>query len=133
LIILLIGLVRASLFYSDNTDRAILSGVFTIIISFGVIGAYFFLQKKYLLIELDNDTQIFILKDNPNKKEFDKFIENLYLKRAKYYKKNYFFIDYDGEKKKQVSKMEWLKKEKIISKIEYDFMIEEINLNFKNN
>jgi len=26
-----------------------------------------------------------------------------------------------------------LKKEKIISKIEYDFMIEEINLNFKNN
>ncbi len=127
LIIMVIGLVRTCFFFGDDLTRSLISGISTFIIGTGVLGFYFLNQKKYFLIELDNEKQIFVLAQKPNETEFNAFIETLYQKRAEYYKKNYFFIDYTGEKEKQLSKMKWLKKENIISDKEYEFVIEEIN------
>jgi hypothetical protein len=126
LLTVLVGLVRAALFSGTNRDMAIISGIAIAILGGIVIVVYIFFQKKYFLLRLDNDQELFILYNNPNKQDFDKFIEEFYKARKANYRKKYFVLDFDWEKSKLIERMQWLRKEDIISESEFEFAMEEI-------
>lgn len=125
---ILFGIIRGLIFISSDFIHSLISGGAITFIGMCITAYYFFSQRKYFLIQMDDDKSIFILYNNPSKKEFDEFIETLYKKRAKYYRDSYFFIDYDDSKEKQLNKMNWLKKEEIISQSEYEVSTEEIRI-----
>lgn len=128
LITVLVGVVRGLLFLNDDLTRSLVSGILIIMIGLILITYYFISQKKYLLLHMDNDQQLFVMYNKPNKKEFDEFIHTFYKRRADYFRENYFYIDLEGEKEKQIQRLKWLRGENIISENEYEEAVEEVKI-----
>ena len=120
--IITLGIIifKCSKFFENIENVLMLSGLISAIVGLCLV-AYFFLNRKQnILLEMDNDEQVFILMDKPNKVEVEEFIETFYKKRKEYYRERYFYIDFKGKREQEISRIKWLKDEDIISKIEYD-------------
>lgn len=120
--IITLGIIifKCSKFFENIENVLMLSGLISAIVGLCLV-AYFFLNRKQnFLLEMDNDEQVFILMDKPNKVEVEEFIETFYKKRKEYYRERYFYIDFKGKREQEISRIKWLKDEDIISKIEYD-------------
>ncbi len=127
LVIATIGLLRSLMNVNDDLQKTLI--IFSIAIIFGLLTvlAYFIIQIKYFLIELEGDTQLFFILDNPTKEEMQQFIDLIYDKRKENYREQYFYINYNNTKDEETGKMNWLKSEEIISTNEYNVVIDEIN------
>ena len=103
----------------------------TILLTCGIllVLAYFLIQITYYLIELEDETQLFVIFNRPSEKKMDDFIDEVFLRRKKYYREQYFYINYEGTKEKELGRMSWLKDENIISHNEYNVVVDEINDN----
>jgi hypothetical protein len=69
------------------------------------------------------------LQRDPSIKEVASFTDAIYDQRKVFFRKQYFFIDYDGERKQELGRMKWLFSESIISENEYLVVVDEINEN----
>lgn len=128
--LLLLGLVRISLLLDENFLKSILAGGLTMLLGLIVIAIYRFVQIKYLLIQLEDDKQLYMLLNNPNPEAFEYFIESMYEARKRNYRETYFYINEENDKRTELSRMKWLLNENIITEEEYEVIIDEINLRF---
>jgi hypothetical protein len=126
LVITAIGLIRA-LTVTEDVWRMILALTISAIIGLIVVGLYYTIHINYYLIELEDDTQMFIIRDKPNQKAAEEFIDLVFEKRKAFYRDKYFYINYEGDKEKELNRMFWLKSEKLISNNEYNVVIDEIH------
>ena len=128
LIITAIALLRGLMSANVDLQKALV--VSSVVMSFGLLTvlAYYIVRIRYYLIELEDETQLFLLYNKPNEQEFNQFIDLMYEYRKQNYRKNYFFINIEKTKDSELAKMEWLLDEKIISDSEYRSAVSEINL-----
>lgn len=92
-----------------------------------VIGLFYQITKKqYKLINLNNDKALFIIKNKPSKSMMNHFIDELFAKRKAYLRENYYYIDGDNSREKELSRLNWLLKEKVITNDEYQFAKDEL-------
>jgi purine-cytosine permease-like protein len=89
--------------------------------------AYFIFRIKYYLVELEDNTQMFIILNQPSEEKMQAFVDELYSRRRNFYRENYFYINYKKSREDQINKMDWLKSENIITDNEYNVVIDEIN------
>ncbi len=110
----------------DLKKSLIITGI---VAFFGLVTilAYFIFRIKYFLIELEDETQIFVLLDSPSKQKMEEFIDELFKRRRTYYREQYFYINYESERQKELDKMKWLRNEDIISENEFLVVVDEIN------
>ena len=120
LLTILVGLIRGGLIVGEDPVAALISGIAVSIIGTIVILIYVFYQKKYTLLCLDSEMEVFVLHEKPNKKEFDEFIRSFYEARKNNYREKYFKIDFDLDKDKQIDRMKWLRRENIITESELE-------------
>ena len=122
-------LVKAILLFENdnNTTIALLTGSIIAVLGLFFIAYFFLSQKQNLLLDLDNEEQVFIVVNKPNRKEVEEFIDTFYKKRKEYYREKYFYIDFKGKREEEIGKVKWLKDEDIISKSEYDEAVSKIN------
>ncbi|WNM18972.1 hypothetical protein [Flavobacterium capsici] len=121
--------IRVALLFDSLNDSSA-SATLLILLGSALTAFYYIYQKKYKLLCLDNDQQVFIFSDSPNEKKVDEFIKTFYEMRKADYRKRYFKINFENDPKKEIERMNWLLKEEIITQSEYDFMIEEIQIKF---
>lgn len=105
----------------------------SLVISFSIIFlsaltfyAYFATKTRYYLIELEDDTQLFVLYNSPSVEEMNRIIDTIYAARKNNYRANYFYINYKNSKSDELNKMEWLRSEDLITPSEYEVVVEEI-------
>jgi len=96
------------------------------VIAIVLVVLYWLTIRNYLIIDLDDGKFINFLKDNPNKIEFDEFIEVLYNTRNKMLYDRYCHIDMNNDKQMEITKFSWLLREKVITKETYDLILEEL-------
>jgi hypothetical protein len=123
-----IGILRSAVMYPSNAE--FLTGV-GISLALGLVGVliYRLVKTDYFCILLDDNTALFLLRRNPSAKEVANFTDALFTARKAHYRKEYFFIDYEGERKQELERMKWLFSEKIITENEYLVVVDEINEN----
>lgn len=129
-ILLVISLVNGLLSSGANVQRVAIISSLSAVFGILTVLAYYVLKVKYLLVELENETQMFIILNKPSKAKMNEFVDELYERRKNNYRENYFYINYDNEKEKELGKMNWLLGEGIISQGEYDVVVDEINEKF---
>ncbi len=134
--VLQIGLLFAGLTFlrgitAINSDiNAMFAAIATSLIIAGIVYLYYYLTTvKYYSIPLEDNKVFQVFFNKPSKEEASAFIDEIYERRKTYYRDNYFFIDYENEKKKELSRMNWLLSENIISENEYNVVVDEINEN----
>ncbi len=128
--IVLLGLVRTSLFLDDTWVKALTGGGLTVLLGCVIMLIYRFLQIKYFIIQLEDDKHFFLIHNSPNQEVFEQFVDAIFEARKRNYREHYFFINEENDKKTELSRMKWLLKEHIITDEEYEDIIDEINLRF---
>lgn len=108
-----------------------------------VFGLFFLLSIPIYIYTVENlwrirvgfNINILAFKKNPNINEVDDFFELLFTKRNNYLRETYFLpitknLTYESQK----NNLQWLKKNEVISNIEFEKSIEELNnlFNFEN-
>ncbi len=128
-----IGLVICAIFLASVVMPApyslatkILIAVTGIMFGIATIISFYFIQIKYYLIELEDETQMWVIINAPNKDEVQQFVDVLFENRKQNYRKNYFKINYDNLKEKELDRMKWLRSENIITEAEYQVVAEEV-------
>jgi hypothetical protein len=104
-----------------------LVGIATFI--FALLSNWIFMVKNVCVpIEQGGSISYMYFFDNiPFKSSGDEIVEKIYKARAINYKDRYFRIYESNDKDTELGRMEWLFREKIISKAEYEMMVELIN------
>jgi len=126
-----VGILRSAVLYPSNFDFFI--GVL-VSLGLGILGFLLYRQVKtqYFCILLTDNSAMFLLQRDPSVKEVASFTDGLYEQRKAFFRKIYFFIDYDGERKQELGRMKWLFEENIITENEYLVVVDEINENLSN-
>lgn len=124
--------ITALKYLFSNKESGVL--IIATTIGFGIgllcLASYFIIKIKYLVIELEDETQLLIIDNKPNKEEAKNFLNAVFEHRKENYRKNYFYINYDNDKEDEIGKMNWLKSEEIITNNEYQVVLEEIEDKF---
>ncbi len=135
--ILRIGLILAGVTFlrgiiAINTD---LKMTFAVIATALVIAAitycyYYFTGIKYYAVALEDNKRFQILYDTPSQQAVLNFIDELFERRRIFYRNEYFIIDYENDKKKEIDKMKWLLSEQVITENEFNVVVDEINKHY---
>lgn len=128
--IMLVGLLRASLLLDEDISRSLIGGGLTVALGIIILFIYRLLQLRYFLLPLEEDKHLYMIHNAPNPTAFEAFVDAIYEARKLNYRKNYFYINEESDKKTEVSRMKWLLKENIITDEEYEDIVDEINLRF---
>lgn|GEM_PF-6105093 len=128
--IILIGLLRASLLLDAHYSKSLLAGGLTISLGLFILLLYRLVQTNCFLIALEDDKRMFMLLNKPNQEDFENFLEAMYEARRRNYRENYFYVNEENDKRTELSRMKWLLNEDIITKEEYEDIVDEINLKF---
>lgn len=126
--LLIVWIVTISLMIA-NRGNLITTIIGILSIGFGVAGFWIY-RVKEIGIPITNElsTEYINFFENKPKKEYGmEIINSIYKARAKYLKDHFFKIIDENSKEFEVGRMEWLFKEDVITKSEYEFMIELIN------
>lgn len=115
---------------NGGTILSNLLGISTFI--FALLSNWIFRVKNVCVpIEQGGSISYMYFFDNiPNKTSGDEIVEKIYKARAINYKDRYFRIYESNDKDTELGRMEWLFREKVISKPEYEMMVELINDTF---
>lgn len=125
-----VGVLRSAIIYPSNLDFALGTGT---ILLLGLLGFLVFrlVKTEYIGLPLDEEEAIFFLKNHPSDVEVEQFFDAIYQARKNFIRKEFFFIDYEGERRTELSRMKWLRTENIISENEYLVVVDEINENLR--
>lgn len=132
--VLRIGLLLAGLTFlrgiiavniDKNTPFAMVATA--LVIAAVTYGYYRLTRVKYYAIALEENKRFQVLYETPSHEAVLNFIDELFRRRKEYYKNQYFFIDYENERKKEIEKMKWLRSENIITENEFNVVVDEIN------
>lgn len=125
-----VGVLRSALIYPSNFD--FLLGVCASLL-LGLVGFLVFrlVKTEYIGLPLDDEEAIFFLRNHPSEMEVQQFFDAIYQARREFIRKEFFFIDYEGERRSELSRMKWLRTENIISENEYLVVVDEINENLR--
>ncbi|MCX7852287.1 MAG: hypothetical protein N2383_05840 [Caldilineales bacterium] len=85
-------------------------------------GFHFYKRRKYLLLDLTDNTSIFFLANNPSKESLQDFISSLYAMRKKYIREKYFVFNPANDPDKEIARFRFLLEQEIISESEFEEM-----------
>ncbi len=94
------------------------------------IAGYFILSENLWKIKVQNNTYLFIYKKNPEKKEVNEFIKNLFEARDKYLVETYSELNKNVSYEAQLNNLQWLKKVDAINKATLEKKCGELNAMF---
>ena len=133
-IVLRVGLLLALLTFSRGllTSKADTTSTLAVVLAAAIVAGstlgYFFVTRvKYYLIDLEDNKCFFVLVNKPNSITVNNFIDEIFERRRKYFRVNFFQIDFDNTRTSEIEKMKWLKSEEIITQSEFEVVVEEIN------
>lgn len=136
-LVLRFGLLAAFLtlargFLTAKTDiKTTIAIVFVSLFIAGATYTYYYLtQLKYFAVGLEDNKSFMVIYGKPSVEKAEEFIDEIFERRKEYYRNQYFYIDYENEKKSEIEKMKWLRSEDIISENEFNVVLDEINENF---
>jgi len=134
--ILQIGLLLAGLTFlrgiiSVNSDKHMtFAPIATSLIVAAIFYGYYYLTKvKYYAIGLEDNKRFQVIYNKPSHQAVLDFLDDLFERRKIYYRNEYFIINYENERKKEIDKMKWLLSEKVITENEFNVVLDEINEN----
>ncbi len=85
---------------------------------------------KYLAFEsYDGESLLFL--ENKDKKEREAFLNKLWARRDVYLRKNYFKVNRENSVDSEKQRLEWLKVEKVITPVEFEDALFELEFGFK--
>ena len=129
-----VGLLLALLTFSRGllTSKADTTSTLAVVLAAAIVAGstlgYFFVTRvKYYLIDLEDNKCFFVLVNKPNSITVNNFIDEIFERRRKYFRVNFFQIDFDNTRTSEIEKMKWLKSEEIITQSEFEVVVEEIN------
>jgi hypothetical protein len=105
-------------------------GVLTFLFS---IASYWLFKVKNVCIPIEQGaalSYLFFFENLPSKNAGDEIVETIYKARAINYRDRYFRIYESNDKDTEIGRMEWLFREQIISKAEYNMMVDLIKETF---
>ena len=105
-------------------------GVLTFMFS---IASYWLFKVKNVCIPIEQGaalSYLFFFENLPSKNAGDEIVETIYKARAINYRDRYFRIYESNDKDTEIGRMEWLFREQIISKAEYNMMVDLIKETF---
>ncbi|MTK53061.1 hypothetical protein [Paludibacter sp.] len=120
-------LLKAIIGYNSDPKSALAAIGTSFIIAMLAYVYYQLTLIKYYSVSLDNDTVFLVFFNKPSKTQALHFVDEVFERRRSYLRENYFYIDYENQRKKELNKMEWLYSENIITQNEYEVVVDEIN------
>lgn len=136
--VLRIGLVIAGLTFlrgitAVNKDQNIVYAVIAmaLVIAGATYAYYYFTRVKYYAVALEDNKRFQVLYDTPSHSEVLDFINEVFERRKQYYRRQYFFIDYENDRKAELEKMKWLLSENVITENEFNVVVDEIDENIE--
>ena len=89
----------------------------------GLISAILYKVKKqeYIIVETVDRKKIIFLRNKPNRKALENFLDRLWIQRKKYLREKYFYINYSQDTQQQTERLRWLLEQKVITKTEFKF------------
>ncbi|QBN17973.1 hypothetical protein [Flavobacterium nackdongense] len=130
LIIALLTLIRGFLTAKTDLQTTLIVISLSLAIGVGTYIYYHLTKMKYYSVGLEDGKITRILYDKPTIEKAEEFIDEIFKRRKKYYRDNYFKIDYENEKQSELDKIKWLKSENIITENEFNVVVDEINEKF---
>lgn len=128
-VICALSIIKGFLLSGNDIQKNII----TVLVGLGFGGltilSYYLIRIKYYLIELDDETQMFIIYNKPSLQKMQEFIDEVYERRKQFYRKEYFYVNYKSTIENEIGRMDWLRSENIISENEYNVIVDEINDN----
>lgn len=110
-----------SLVLKQGWSHAIIPSIVTLV--FGVL--YAIKKESYIIIDTLDRKKVIFLKDKPNRRSLEKFLNQLWLKRKEYLRDKYFYIDRAQDLQQQTERLRWLLEQKVITKTEFKFAHED--------
>ena len=78
-------------------------------------------RQEYIIVETVDRQKIVFLRDKPNRKALDFFLDRLWIQRKRYLRDKYFYINYSQDIQQQTERLRWLLEQKVITKTEFKF------------
>jgi cell wall assembly regulator SMI1 len=94
-----------------------------LIASLVFFGFHFYKRRNYLLVDLEDRTQMFFLKNAPSKEILEKFLEAMYAAQKRYLRTHYLQVFPESSKEDEFNKLRWLHNKGAISEAELQQMI----------
>lgn len=116
-----ICILLQSLVLKQGWSYAIIPGIVTII--FGIL--YSVQKESYIIIDTLDRKKVIFLRNKPNRHSLENFLNQLWLKRKKYLREKYFYIDRAQDVQQQTERLRWLLEQKAITKTEFKFAQED--------
>ena len=110
-----VGILLQSLISESGFAWAIFPGLITLI--FGVL--YYLKKESYVIVETTDNQKIIFLKDKPNSRSLEKFLNQLWLHRRQYLREKYFYLNHGQQMQQQIERLRWLFEQEAISHAEY--------------
>ena len=112
-----ICILLQSLLLNTGWTLAIFPGVIALIFTI----LYKSKKQDYVIIETNDRQKIVFLRDKPNRRTLEIFLDRLWLQRKRYLREKYFYIDRDRDMTQQIERLRWLFEQKAITKTEFTF------------
>ena len=94
-----------------------------LIASLVFFGFHFYKRRHFLLIDLDDKTQIFFLHNSPSKEKLEKFLADMYAAQKRYLRIHYLQIPPGSSEADEVNKLRWLQQKNAITEAEFQQMM----------
>jgi|GEM_PF-2045586 len=104
-----------SLILNIGFSRAIFPSLIALI--FGIL--YQLKKESYVIVETVDSKKIVFLRNKPNRRSLEKFLNQLWLRRKQYLREKYFYINHNQDMQQQMDRLRWLFEQKAISQKEY--------------
>lgn len=95
--------------------------IFPSIITFILLVLYKTKKQDYIIVETVDYKRIVFLRNKPNPRALDNFLDQLWIQRKRYLREKYFYINHSQDTQKQIERLRWLFEQKVITKTEFKF------------
>ena len=110
-----ICILLQSLILNMGFSRVIFPSLIALV--FGIL--YQVKKESYVIVETVDSRKIIFLRNKPNRRSLEKFLNQLWVKRKQYLREKYFYIDRNRDMQQQMERLRWLFEQKAISQKEY--------------
>ncbi|MEM8828270.1 MAG: hypothetical protein AAGE96_02805 [Cyanobacteria bacterium P01_G01_bin.19] len=106
-----------SIMLNSGFVHLILPGIITVF--FAIL--YKIKKQEYVIVETVDYQKVIFLRDKPNRRTLENFLDRLWLQRKRYLREKYFYISYGQDVRQQTERLRWLLEQKAITKTEFKF------------
>ena len=78
-------------------------------------------KQEYIIVETIDCKRVLFLRDRPNRRDLEYFLDQLWLHRKRYLREKYFYINHHQDIQQQMERLRWLLEQKVITKTEFKF------------